>query len=488
MMGIVAITMLAFVAIVTSSAILGRQVEQQLTTIQTSYVPKLDLEAQLDAQLERIARGFQDAVATHDTDVLNETAATKARFVEEMEGAGPAVDPVAARELRAALEDYYAAAYDVSRRMIADETGEALVASVAAMQQKQARVAAQIKLTAAIDRRALADAFAASIQGQARAHSYQRWIGISCLFAVLLMSFALSRSLIDKVAALSRGLRRFGEGDFRQPIPVTSADELGDVAAHANQMAASLERLSAARALAETALKASNRELQAFSYSVAHDLRTPLRGINGLSHALLEDHGESLDAEAKDYLLRIASAAERMGELIDALLDLSRLARTELQREPIDLTRMAESVMEHLRTSQPDRTVELVTAPGMTAHGDPPLIRAVLENLLGNAWKFTSARASAQIVFGEETPDGGGERVFFVRDNGAGFDMAYADKLFAPFQRLHTSNEFAGTGIGLATVQRIIERHGGKIRAEGVVDRGARFEFTLPTPKERELS
>ncbi|MGH7283320.1 MAG: sensor histidine kinase, partial [Polyangiaceae bacterium] len=387
MMGIVGITILAFVAIVISSAALGREVELELTTIQTSYMPKLDLEPQLDAELEHIARGFQDAVATRDPDVLRETADSKARFVEELDRAGSAVDATAARNLRDALNEYYDAAYDVSRRMIADETGEGLVAAAASMQKKQAHVAEEIKATAAIDRRALADAFAESVRAETRARTYQLWIGITCFASIAILSFALSRNLIIAVSTLSDGLRRFGEGDFRHPIQYASQDELGDLATHANQMAASLERLDAARARAELALKASNRELEAFSYSVAHDLRAPLRGINGFSHALVEDHGDKLDADAKQYLDRIAGAAGRMGELIDALLAFSRLSRTEIQRKTIDLSKLAENVIEQLRTSHPDRKVEFVAEPGITAFGDPTLLRAVLENLLGNAWK-----------------------------------------------------------------------------------------------------
>jgi PAS domain S-box-containing protein len=231
------------------------------------------------------------------------------------------------------------------------------------------------------------------------------------------------------------------------------------------------------RKRAETALKLSNRELEAFSYSVAHDLRAPLRGINGFSSAVLEDWGEKLDEEAKDYLLRICAASQRMGELIDALLALSRVSRVQLQRETVNLTRIAESIVKALRASQPERTVEFGGEADVVAHGDPALLRAVLENLIGNAWKFTGARAAARIWFGATRDDG--HLVYHVRDNGAGFDMAYAEKLFAPFQRLHTASEFAGTGIGLATVQRIIQRHGGRIWAESTVGQGASFHFTL---------
>jgi len=247
-------------------------------------------------------------------------------------------------------------------------------------------------------------------------------------------------------------------------------------------MAANLERSDRERERAEAALRLSNRELEAFSYSVAHDLRAPLRGINGLSKVLLEDLGDRLDDEAKDHLARIAAAAQRMGTLIDALLALSRVTRTELHRESVDLSRLAEAVVHQLRLNEPVRAVDFVNEPGVMADADPPLLRAVLENLLGNAWKFTAKRDRAQIAFGSELM--GGSRVYYVRDNGAGFDMAYADKLFAPFQRLHTTAEFVGTGVGLATVQRIVDRHGGRIWADGVVGEGATFRFTLPSSAE----
>lgn len=228
---------------------------------------------------------------------------------------------------------------------------------------------------------------------------------------------------------------------------------------------------------AKDAAEAASRELEAFSYSVAHDLRAPLRGINGYSAALIEDLGDELAPEPKGYLLRIGAAAKRMGELIDALLELARVARAEIQRVPVDITQLAHAVVDQLRATDPERPLELVVAEGLGARGDPRLLRALLENLLGNAWKFTSKREKAKIELGRAML--AGTPTFFLRDNGAGFDMEYAKRLFSPFQRLHLQNDFPGTGIGLATVQRIVHRHGGTIWAEGAVDRGAIFYFTL---------
>ncbi|MEW5791681.1 MAG: ATP-binding protein [Pseudomonadota bacterium] len=225
------------------------------------------------------------------------------------------------------------------------------------------------------------------------------------------------------------------------------------------------------------ALMAANQELEAFSYSVSHDLRAPLRAIDGFSLVLLEDYGEILDPAGREYLARVRRASQRMAELIDAMLNLARLSWSELCREPLDLSAFAREIAERLRQTQATRQVEFVLAEGVTAEGDAQLIRAALENLLTNAWKFTSKQADARIEFGVR--EEAGERIYFVRDNGAGFDMAYADKLFGAFQRLHGATEFEGTGVGLATVQRIIHRHGGRIWAEGVVGQGAAFYFTL---------
>jgi two-component system sensor histidine kinase/response regulator len=227
------------------------------------------------------------------------------------------------------------------------------------------------------------------------------------------------------------------------------------------------------------ALETVNKELEAFSYSVSHDLRAPLRTIDGFSQALLEDYVDKLDEEGKDNLQRVRGATRRMGELIDDMLNLSRVARKEIRVETVDLSAMAQTIAAELRRSQPERQVEFIIADGMVATGDGGLLKAALENLLGNAWKFTGKRSEAKIEFGITRHDG--ISAYFVRDNGAGFDAAYADKLFGAFQRLHGQNEFSGTGVGLATVQRIIHRHGGRVWAEGKPNEGATFYFILST-------
>lgn len=239
------------------------------------------------------------------------------------------------------------------------------------------------------------------------------------------------------------------------------------------------ERKRAEEALADrtAALEAANEELEAFSYSVSHDLQAPLRSLDGFSQALLEDYANKLDAEAVNYLTRIREATQRMGHLIDDLLNLSHVTRTEMHQEKVHLSGLAKSITAELEQHDPDRRVTFVIQEGLKAEGDLRLLRVVLENLLGNSWKFTSKHPRARIEFGLVQREG--EPVYFVRDDGAGFDMAFQAKLFGPFQRLHTPREFEGTGIGLATVQRIIRRHGGRIWAEGEVEKGATFYFTL---------
>jgi len=224
-------------------------------------------------------------------------------------------------------------------------------------------------------------------------------------------------------------------------------------------------------------LAATNKELEAFSYSVSHDLRSPLRSIDGFSQALLEDYEARLDETGQDYLRRLRNASQKMGDLIDGILRLSRLTRSEMHHVPTNLSVLAEEIAGRLQEMQPERRAKFDIDKDLTANGDPQMLRVLLENLLGNAWKFTGKKPQAKIEFSMDQNNG--RKAYFIRDNGAGFDMAYADKLFGAFQRLHEARDFPGTGIGLATVQRIINRHGGEIWAEGKVGQGATFHFTL---------
>ena len=237
------------------------------------------------------------------------------------------------------------------------------------------------------------------------------------------------------------------------------------------------------RVLERTAqLGAANKELEAFAYSVSHDLRAPLRTIEGFSRAIAEEHVGMLDDVGKDYFRRVRAASGRMTQLIDALLSLSRLTRGGLNRAPVDLSSLARSAANELQKSEPGRDTQFVIAESVITEGDPVMLRVVIENLFSNAWKFTGKREGALIEFGIAERGIESEiatTTFYIKDNGAGFDMTYAGKLFSAFQRLHTTDEFPGLGIGLATVQRIVNRHGGRIWAEGAVAKGAVFFFTL---------
>ncbi|WP_052640143.1 sensor histidine kinase [Zavarzinella formosa] len=227
-----------------------------------------------------------------------------------------------------------------------------------------------------------------------------------------------------------------------------------------------------------TQLEAANRELEAFAYSVSHDLRAPLRALDGFSDELLRGYGEQFDDKGRHYLQRVRAGTRRMGELIDDLLRLSRLSRGNIRSERVDLSGLAQAVAAELRQSEPDRRVFIDIGPDLAGEGDPGLLKVVLANLMGNAWKFTGKKPEATIVFGRTEQKG--LPAFFVRDDGAGFDMRHASKLFGAFQRLHPQRDFPGNGIGLATVQRIIRRHGGQIWAESLPGGGATFYFTLP--------
>jgi PAS domain S-box-containing protein len=233
---------------------------------------------------------------------------------------------------------------------------------------------------------------------------------------------------------------------------------------------ASLERRA-------TELEVTNRELESFSYSVSHDLRAPLRSIDGFSQALMEDYGKQLPAEAMNFLERVRTSAQRMAKLIDDLLNLSHITRAPVENRPVDLSSLAQDIVHDLQQNEPERKVTVHISPNLITTGDPHLLRVALENLINNAWKFTSKVEQARIEVGSKPENG--RQIYFVRDNGAGFDMAYANKLFGAFQRLHAVTEFPGTGIGLATVQRIIHKHGGRIRVESAVNEGTTFFFTL---------
>jgi len=332
-------------------------------------------------------------------------------------------------------------------------------------------------------------------------------IGLGVMAVALLAAYLLSRVLQGTISQPILALAETAKAvstrqDYSVRAPKLGADELGTLTDAFNQMlgriedqknelqryATDLERRveerthelqdrneSLRRNAAE--LLAANTELDAFAYSVSHDLRAPLRSIDGFSQILLEDYAARLDEAGRETLHRVRAASQRMGTLIDDLLKLARVTRAEIRTEDVDLSGMARDIVADLHRTTPERQVEFAIAPGLTARGDARLLRVALDNLLRNSWKYTAKQPAPRVEFASADANGG--RAFMVRDNGAGFDMKYADKLFGVFQRLHSAADFEGTGIGLATVRRIINRHGGRIWAEGAVDRGATFYFTL---------
>ena len=300
--------------------------------------------------------------------------------------------------------------------------------------------------------------------------------------------------LLKSIAKLQTGTKIVGSGNLDYAIEGQRSDEIGELSHAFNQMTADLKRVTASKVELEreilerqqaeetlrqrtAELEATNKELEAFSYSVSHDLRAPLRHIDGFSRILLATYADKLDETGQRYLRNVRESTHKMGQLIDDLLNLSRVTRVEMRYDSVELSEIARLITMELGKDEAERQVEFTIGPGMTAKGDQQLLRIVLENLLGNAWKFTSKCPAARIEFGRAQQDG--KSAFYVRDNGAGFDMAYVGKLFGAFERLHDEGDFPGTGIGLATVQRIICRHGGQVWAESEVGRGATFYFTL---------
>jgi signal transduction histidine kinase len=292
-------------------------------------------------------------------------------------------------------------------------------------------------------------------------------------FVLLVLLFRFLNQERERREELERAAQRLAMARMEAEANARKAEAH---AAEVRQLNATLEE----RVRMRTAeLEASNRELEAFSYSVSHDLRAPLRTIDGFSLALEEDYAEAVDATGKDYIARVRSSVQRMGQLIDALLQLSRITRVELVRENFDISEIAESVVEELRAQTPDRFIEFLVEGGLKANGDPKLLRVALANLLENAVKFSSKKECAVVEFGWDQAADHGSGAWFVRDNGAGFDMFYAEKLFHAFHRLHGDKDFKGSGIGLATVARVVRRHHGRVWGDSVVGDGATFWFTL---------
>lgn len=315
---------------------------------------------------------------------------------------------------------------------------------------------------------------------------------VSLIFAVLVSS-RFRKSVAEPLIALAKTAQKISrEKDYGVRVTGNEErdDELGALMDSFDEMLGEIQQRDSALQRAHNELEervsdrtrelvTSNQELEAFSYSVSHDLRAPLRSIDGFSQVLMEDYADKIDAQGIETLQRVRAATQRMSVLIDDMLNLSRVSRSEMNKEDFDLSAVARSIAEQLQTCDPGRSGEFVIKSNLRVTGDLHLLRVALENLLGNAWKYTSRHDHARIEFGR--CERHGQPVYFVRDNGAGFDPQYASRLFEAFQRLHSAAEFPGTGVGLATVERIVRRHGGEIWAESAVEKGATFYFTLPT-------
>jgi signal transduction histidine kinase len=327
------------------------------------------------------------------------------------------------------------------------------------------------------------------------------------VFAVVMVaitvwfSMRIRRSIEIPMKLLRQGTEIIGSGNLGHKVATSAHDEIGDLSrafddmteklkavtvskdellreiSERKQAEADILKLSEDMAARNLELESANKEMESFIYSMSHDLRAPIRTVSGFAKIIIEDYADKLDEQAKSYLNRIQNGAEKTTRLIDDLLRLSRISRQDMDLIEMDLSAKALSVIADLREANPARNVQARIAPGIRAAADPRLLEVVLSNLLGNAWKFTSKTDNAQIEFGTTEKDG--KTVYYVKDNGAGFDRTYAEKMFLPFHRLHSVNEFEGTGIGLTIVERIIRRHGGRIWAEGEVGKGAAFYFTL---------
>jgi signal transduction histidine kinase len=491
---LVSLAAFGLVIVTSVTLVFGRRSERALVGIETRYVPLIELDRDLKRVAADLMKAIEDAAGAAEESKLAEADRLEADFERRLGEGRKAIasnggDPDA---VLAALRHYYMTARAVSAAIIHGTPISQLTEQIDQMHHAQVAFLNDLSGATSPDRKRLADAFASARATHREALTLDIVVAVAVLALMGLLSWSSIRRMVRSLRAVSDGVERLAGGDLATPIDVPPGDEIADLAREANRTATRLReyREQAAReeeratsALLETrrhaqATEVANQELEAFSYSVSHDLRGPLRAIDGFSQALLEDE-KQLSVEGSGHLQRVRAAAQRMAELIDDLLRLSRVSRGALTKTRIDLSTISEAVLADLRKSSPERTVSVVVQPGIAAVADARLVKITFENLLGNAWKFTAKTPEPRIEVGtREDPARG--TVYFVKDNGAGFDMAYADRLFGAFQRLHTDKEFPGTGIGLATVQRIVRRHGGEIWAEAAPGSGATFSFTLP--------
>jgi signal transduction histidine kinase len=385
-------------------------------------------------------------------------------------------------EVVAHLREQSAAAHRVFEELVAAPVPDGVnAANDDSIRRFEAQLSSRLLI---LQQESLADVFRLTDFSTERIDAAQRRVAIVTLAGLVLIALStggaawlIHRKVLAPIAKLEQATREVAAGNWNYKLAIASNDEIGEMSRNFDAMTHSLRMSFAQIERSNQELAALNQEIEAFSYSVSHDLRGPLRSMDGFSQALLEDYGDKLDEEAKDSLQRIRAASQRMGRLIDELLGLSRVTRAELTLKPVNLSEVAREIAESLAQQQPTRAVQWEIEEGLTVHADKALIQIAMQNLLENAWKFTSKTDKPVIRIGALERDG--KRECFVADNGVGFDMAYADRLFGAFQRLHHESEFPGTGIGLAIVQRIFRRHAGRIWVQAKPGLGATFFFQL---------
>jgi len=441
-------------------------------------------------QMTELARGLTELRMVHFEYVLHH----EERSRQQESDVSQRVDSLLAGELFAEAEQRQVLAQlrerratthrlfqDIAQAPVADGTDPAQSAT---LRQTEARLSSQLL---ALQQESLVDAFGLTDFSTGRIIAAQQRVVVVILAGLALITLStgsaawlIHRNVLAPIGRLKRATREVAAGNWHYTLGVVGDDEIGDLARTFDAMTHSLQTSFARIERSNQELAALNQEIEAFSYSVSHDLRTPLRSMDGFSLALLEDYADKLGDDAKDSLQRIRAASQRMGRLIDELLGLSRVTRAELKLQPVDLSEIVREIADALHLHEPARAVEWQIEDGMHVVADKGLMQIAMQNLLENAWKFTGKTALPVIRVG--ATGSGGDKEYFVADNGVGFDMAYADRLFGAFQRLHHESEFAGTGIGLAIVQRIFRRHEGRIRVQAEPGRGATFFFRLKEP------
>lgn len=459
---VLAITV-AFVVLVDISLILNDRMENQTAMIRNQFIPHVELGYRLETHFENMRMAFRDAVSAEDPGTLESARKMKDGLVNELNGAVTIVDAQQAQKVKAAVEAYFAAAFETSQRLIHRETGLQIVEAMNDMQSKHSAAAAMIAEIGSFDRGRLNDAFDSIAAAQKRGARSLLLVSICCVSFVFFVSLVMGRALMLRLKEISRGVAEFGAGKFGHPILVSGQDEISQLSRQINQMAKRIQTLI--------------RDSESFNYSIAHDLRAPLRSMLGFSKILNEEYATQLNDDGRHYLQRISLACQRMASMIEGLLSLSRLNRATLKRQSADLSQIADRIVDVLKTGDPKRNIEFNIESGLIAAGDPELLDIALSNLIGNAWKFTAKAESPRIAFGRKMDSN--DSIYFVRDNGAGFDMSRGQKLFGMFKRLHSDSEFEGHGIGLATVKSIIDKHSGRIWAESEPGKGTTFYFTL---------